>query len=389
MRLLPSDPDVETIVSRIKSKDIDLQPEFQRGEVWSKPRKQRLIDSILRDWHVPPIHVIENATSKKQEVLDGQQRLASIRDFVDNQFAVDGRTEPLDPTIQALDGMIYRELPEKWRRQFNQFTIRVFRIVDYQSSEPAELFFRLNQPASLTGAEQRNAFYGPVREQIKRLVSAYSAELSKEILGFSNSRMAYDDVLSRTALAIERRTLAEKITSADLTNLYRSDSPLKAGTIDLLEEAVRALGNSLNHNGGFAPKFNKATLFSWLMFIVRSITKTPLSRQNLAEFLQFFETFRKNASRETEWGERLVANSVPAGRLFSIYESRASSRVADVSSVILRDGIIWLTFADLQKWTKSRRNLEPVFAAFTSGENLIDEDQVAKNLLSSGWGELA
>jgi hypothetical protein len=201
--------------------------------------------------------------------------------------------------------------------------------------------------------------------------------------------MAYDDVLSRTALAIERRTLAEKITSADLTNLYRSDSPLKAGTIDLLEEAVRALGSSLNHNGGFAPKFNKATLFSWLMFIVRSITRTPLSRQNLAEFLQFFETFRKNASRETEWGERLVANSVPAGKLFSIYESRASSRVADVSSVILRDGIIWLTFADLQKWTKSRRNLEPVFAAFTSGENLLDEDQVAKNLLSSGWGELA
>ena len=61
MRLLPSDPDVETIVGRIKNGDIDLQPEFQRGEVWSKLKKQRLIDSILRDWHVPPIHVIENS----------------------------------------------------------------------------------------------------------------------------------------------------------------------------------------------------------------------------------------------------------------------------------------------------------------------------------------
>jgi hypothetical protein len=189
MRLLPSDPDVETIVSRIKGRDIDLQPEFQRGEVWSKLRKQRLIDSILRDWHVPPIHVIENAASRKQEVLDGQQRLAAIRDFVDNQFPVDGQIEPLDPAIQALDDMLYRQLPEKWRRQFNQFTIRLFRIVDYQSSEPAELFFRLNQPASLTGAEQRNAFYGPVREQIKKLVSTYSDELNRQALGFSNSRM--------------------------------------------------------------------------------------------------------------------------------------------------------------------------------------------------------
>jgi Protein of unknown function DUF262 len=388
MRLLPSDPDVETIVSRIKSKDIDLQPEFQRGEVWSKPRKQRLIDSILRDWHVPPIHVIENATSKKQEVLDGQQRLASIRDFVDNQFPVDGQIEPIDPAIRELDGMLFRQLPEKWRRQFNQFTIRVFRIVDYHSSEPAELFFRLNQPASLTGAEQRNAFFGPVREQIKKIVSAYSDELSKDLLGFSNSRMAYDDVLSRTALAIERMSLGEKITSADLTNLYRSDTPLKPATMDLLEEAVSVLGNSLNNGAGQFPKFNKATLFSWLIFVVRSILRTPLSPQEIAAFLEFFEDLRRNATRDPASGERLVADSAPAGRLFSIYDSRASSRVADVSSVILRDGIIWLTFADLQKWNKSRRNLEPVFVAFTSRDNLLDEDRIAKSLLSSGWAQL-
>jgi hypothetical protein len=388
MRLLPSDPDVETIVSRINSKDIDLQPEFQRGEVWSRPRKQRLIDSILRDWHVPPIHVIENATSKKQEVLDGQQRLASIRDFVDNQFTVDGQIEPIDPAIQALDGLLFRQLPEKWRRQFNQFTIRIFRIVDYHSSEPGELFFRLNQPASLTGAEQRNAFFGPVREQIKKIVSAYSDELSKDLLGFSNSRMAYDDVLSRTALAIERRSIGEKITSADLTSLYRSDTPLKHDTVDLLEEAVRILGNSLNDGAAQFPKFNKATLFSWLIFVVRSILKTPLSSQDIAGFLQFFEDLRRNATRDQASGEHLVAESAPAGRLFSIYDSRASSRVADVSSVVLRDAIIWLTFADLQKWNKSRKNLEPVFAAFTSHDNLLDEDRIAKNLLSSGWAQI-
>ena len=33
MRLIPWDPDVETIARRIKTGDIDLQPDFQRGEV--------------------------------------------------------------------------------------------------------------------------------------------------------------------------------------------------------------------------------------------------------------------------------------------------------------------------------------------------------------------
>ncbi len=58
MRLIPSDPDVETIVSRIRRRDLILQPEFQRGEVWSDVKKRRLIDGILRNWHVPPVHVV-------------------------------------------------------------------------------------------------------------------------------------------------------------------------------------------------------------------------------------------------------------------------------------------------------------------------------------------
>ena len=95
MRLLPSDPDVETIISRIEASDLNLQPDFQRGEVWSKVKKQRLVDSILRDWHVPPVHVIELTGSRRQEVLDGQQRLVAIRDFYHNEFSVDGSIEPL------------------------------------------------------------------------------------------------------------------------------------------------------------------------------------------------------------------------------------------------------------------------------------------------------
>src|SRR5580693_1376269 len=110
MRLIPSDPDVETIVGRIGSGDIDLQPEFQRGEVWTRLKKQRLIDSILRDWHVPPIHVIENPNTRKQEVLDGQQRLVSIRDFVHGEFPVDGTLEAHDDEILALNSLRYAQL---------------------------------------------------------------------------------------------------------------------------------------------------------------------------------------------------------------------------------------------------------------------------------------
>jgi hypothetical protein len=400
MRLLPSDPDVETIVSRINSGDINLQPDFQRGEVWGKPKKQRLIDSILRDWHVPPIHVIENPKTRKQEVLDGQQRLASIRDFVKGEFPVDGNSEPIDPAILSLDGKLYQELPEEWRRRFNQFTIRVFRIVDYQPSEPAELFFRLNQPTSLTGAEQRNAFFGPVRQQIKELVDFLSAQgLDKKTLAFSNFRMAYDDVLSRTALAVERRSLAEKITSADLNALYRTDQSLSSATTQLLTESIMLLASAASDGSpGDLPKFNKATLFSWLIFVARGFlsAKPPLRSGDLKLFLSYFEKTRRQALHDPAASTRLLAHIAPAGRLFTIYETRASARVADVSSVLLRDAIIWLTFDDF--WECMRLSHDPPFvphfkalqSAFVSRKSsLLEEEIVTRRLIEHGWASLA
>ncbi|WEL64214.1 DUF262 domain-containing protein [Pseudomonas sp. CBSPGW29] len=140
MRLIPSDPDVETLVSRINSGEVDLQPDFQRGEVWSKSKKQRLIDSILRDWHVPPIHVIEDNYTGRLEVLDGQQRLAAIRDFVAGDFTLDGNLDPVDSDLVDIHGLKYNDLPHFYRRRFNHFSIRLFRVVEYKAGEPGELF---------------------------------------------------------------------------------------------------------------------------------------------------------------------------------------------------------------------------------------------------------
>lgn len=106
MRLSPSDPDIATVYRKIQNGRLDLQPDFQRGEVWGSP-KQRLIDSILREWHVPPVHVIEIADTDKQEVLDGQQRLAAIRDFMEGQFPVNGYQEPVEDFLVELRGSFF------------------------------------------------------------------------------------------------------------------------------------------------------------------------------------------------------------------------------------------------------------------------------------------
>src|SRR5215212_2548824 len=171
MRLTPSDPDIETLYRRIIDGQLDLQPDFQRGEVWTLLKKKKLIDTILRDLHIPPIHVIKPVQSPANEVLDGKQRLTAIRDFMNNEFTVNGSIEPKSPFINNLDGKRFNDLPLETKERFKQFSIRQFLIDSFTPEEPGELFFRLNSPTYLTAAEQRNAYYGEPRKQIKGLVT--------------------------------------------------------------------------------------------------------------------------------------------------------------------------------------------------------------------------
>src|SRR6516164_4525988 len=51
--------------------------------------------SLLRDWYIPPGHLIVHKETQRCAMLDGQQRLAAIPDFMRNRFIVDGHTPPL------------------------------------------------------------------------------------------------------------------------------------------------------------------------------------------------------------------------------------------------------------------------------------------------------
>ena len=54
-------------------------PEWQREEVWSEDSQRKLIDTILRGWHLPKFYFLASDTEEGYfEVVDGQQRLSAI-----------------------------------------------------------------------------------------------------------------------------------------------------------------------------------------------------------------------------------------------------------------------------------------------------------------------
>lgn len=391
MRLTPSDPDIQTLVNRIRSCEIDLQPDFQRGEVWSTAKKQRLVDSILRDWHIPPLHVIVDSDSGQQLVLDGQQRLAAIRDFVDGVFSVDGRIEPASGDLQEQHGKRYSSLRPDLKRRFDQFTIRVFRVTDYSPEEPGELFYRLNQPTALTAAEQRNAFFGETRRQIKELVGALEcAKLGEGFLGFSNARMAYDDMLSRVALFLEHNSLKKRVTAGTLADRFRSGQAFDHEAIESLFDVIQLCGKA-KESIREAPQFNKATAQSWLVFLTaaKKYLKTDFTPDLVGDFISEFEIkrfeYQIGVAGETSVEERLRA------LLMRTYEDRSTARVADALSVQARDFVIWSCFlldrpsvsAIALQHSDSLRELEQQLREPT----LENWQSVEKIVTSLNWGD--
>ncbi|MFY1689452.1 DUF262 domain-containing protein [Plantactinospora sp. WMMB782] len=383
MRFQTSDPDIATIFRRIERKTIDLQPDFQRGEVWSTTKKQRLIDTILRRWHVPPIHLVAKGEGKF-DVLDGQQRLTAIRDFMQGLFTVDGFIEPVVPDFAELDGLRFAQLPTGVQDELESFAIRVFELHDYTPEEPHELFFRLNQPMTLTEAEKRNAFVGAARNQVKDLVEwAGTKGMTAQRLGFSNARMAYDDLLARFLLTLEQGRLTEKVTALRITTRYREKDPFSTPIVSLATQALDYFLNLdlLNHTERRL-KWNKATVHTWLCLAAKLIKEDLLFELGPApsQTIDQVESWR---------GARLHGRSVYNVPL-AVFHDRATARVADVSSVVLRDLTAWMVLYRAEPGLSGRR---PFLAPLEDAWRIINrtgddaDRELASFSVAARWGD--
>src|SRR4051812_36318286 len=83
------------IIGDVKREKIVISPYFQRNLVWRLIHKQDFIKTILLGFPFPQIFLakgglnVEELTSISL-IVDGQQRMSSILEFVDGEFAVDG-----------------------------------------------------------------------------------------------------------------------------------------------------------------------------------------------------------------------------------------------------------------------------------------------------------
>jgi hypothetical protein len=171
-------------------------PEWQRGKVWDRAKKQKLIDTILRGWKLPKFYLLKNSAAPEEfEVLDGQQRLTAIFEFFDGELALS------DESAEKFGGRYYSELPSEASDNFDDFEIEYDEIEDATDEEQREFFQRLQEGLPLTSSERLNSAHSKLRDFCKQLSEH---NFFTEKVTASNKRYGHFDIAAKVAtLAIE------------------------------------------------------------------------------------------------------------------------------------------------------------------------------------------
>jgi len=135
---------------------LEISPDFQRRSVWSRNAKSYLIDTIIRGKPMPKILISQRLSGSRsiRIVVDGQQRLRSIFEFIEGDFRISRAHN------REFAGSTYDMLPEDIQKEFLQYELGVDLLFDMSYEDILDIFARINTyTVTLNPQERRNAKY--------------------------------------------------------------------------------------------------------------------------------------------------------------------------------------------------------------------------------------
>jgi uncharacterized protein with ParB-like and HNH nuclease domain len=199
-----ADYDVEGLVKRLNRDDI-LIPSFQRNYVWTQKEASRFIESLLLGLPVPGIFLAKESDSNKLLVLDGQQRLKTLKFFYNGIFnPKEGEKKQqvfrLTHVQPNFEDLTYEELEDKDKVKLNDSLIHAT-VIKQESPEDDDtslyyIFDRLNSTGRrLTPQEIRTAIdHGKLIDLVKEL---NDYENWRNIYGKKNIRLKDQELILR------------------------------------------------------------------------------------------------------------------------------------------------------------------------------------------------
>lgn len=157
----------EFIVQKLNS-DRYYVPGYQRELVWTPAKQSKFIESVFMGLPIPFVFFWQDKDGR-MEIVDGSQRLRTIRDFMADKFVL----RELE-TIPAANGLRYSDFSKSRQLKFAETAIRVI-ILDNTTDAitRTEMFARINTGGTTANDAEvrRGSLPGPFMDLIVELAN--------------------------------------------------------------------------------------------------------------------------------------------------------------------------------------------------------------------------
>jgi hypothetical protein len=287
---------IQTLAFLNSKNKIWLNPEYQRESVWTISQKQLLIDSILRGIDIPKIYFRKIEKNKYEyEVVDGQQRLRSIFDFLKDNYRLSLDSDKVDEL--EISGKNFSKLKTELQIKLQSETIDIVILENYNDDDIEETFLRLQNGTPLNAAEKRRAIPGCM----KNIVELLSSNKVFKLCAFSNKRFAYEDAVAK----ILHITLNGDIT--DIRPVSINDTYKRHLKINEKNKTVVSVKNTFNFlvssfKDSQSPQLKKFSIIT-LVYITIYLLENYNLNQYKKEFADAYLEFEKNRIKNNELDE--------------------------------------------------------------------------------------
>jgi hypothetical protein len=204
---------------------LELSPPYQRRSVWNISYKEYFIETILLQLPSPAIflyqEILESGVTE-YSVVDGKQRLSTIFEFIQGEFAV-GETSQ----VAALRGKYFDSIGP-YKTAFYAYPLSVEYLPTVDETTLNNIFDRINRnTAKLTPQELRHARYSGLfistAERLANLLEKTSPDVPR-IVSTSRKQMKDVEFVAELLLLEEEGPRGHSINDLDKAFSDRDDS---------------------------------------------------------------------------------------------------------------------------------------------------------------------
>jgi hypothetical protein len=295
-----------TIDYIFKSREQFVPADYQRyPKLWNWDQKRLLIDSILKDIDIPKIYLNE-IDKNEYEVIDGQQRLYAILEFIDNEYSYE--TKDKDKQFPEIEGKKFNKFPENYKKHIRDYELQFTIIKKATDDYLRKLFLRLQLGLLLVAGEKLKAETGQMRDFIFKEMVKHPFFESLNIL---NRRYAKQALCAQICINSFKRAKTKSFYRTRYEDLEYFFKDYKKVTGDELkffnercEHIIRVLNIIYKH---FEPEIkvlkNRSFILSLYLFVeelVPTLAKKEMDKvmQDLVEFTPMFLKRLKEESKK-------------------------------------------------------------------------------------------